>query len=464
MPEHKGLMKEKGTPESLLFVISRSLVRTFIITMGVSMLLWFLYAVYYTLETVKKDSLSIQGVIHTALTDALWEMDNERLTEQAEALFHNWNLSFLKLENEEGHPLFEKQRNGASSVSPKQITVVPLSRQGYPLGTVSYGFDYSLVCISVFKGIVFFGLGGVLVLLITLYTLRKRLFLELQKPLDELKALIATYAHLLSEDRASPQERDKHIILYNQVPAPLYKEFKELYELLANLKNTILTQLRQLEEAHRERELLLREVNHRVFNNLQLLGAILNQQAEVHRVRCSEEYRVFDKVIQRIEVLAEAYNQLWESNHVNGVEMAQYLRRIVGFVQQEEISPKIQIHTALSAMVFPLDVALACGLICYELLTNALFHAYEQKMGAVWLSLKMEGPLISFSVRDEGKGCPYPFDRPPDGTVGFRFVRVLADQIRATLVQRKDTVGCHVELTFPRDVVENSFKEPLYSI
>lgn len=457
-------MKEKESSLSLLVVISRSLVRTFAVTMAIILLLWSFFAVFYTLETVKKDSLAVQGVVHTTLTDAIWEMDNERLTEQAEALFYNWNLSFLRIENEEGYPLFEKQRNGSITASPKNVTVIPLSRQGYPLGTVSYSVDHSFVCASVFKGILFFGLGGVLVLLITLYTLRKRLFIELQKPLDELKALIATYAHLLSEDRASPQERNKHIMLYNQVPAPLYKEFEELYTLLANLKNTILTQLRQLEEAHQERELLLREINHRVFNNLQLLGAILNQQAEVQRVRCAEEYRVFDKVIQRIEVLAEAYNQLWESKHVNGVEMAQYLERIVSFVQQVGDSPDIQIHTALSAMIFPLDVALACGLICYELLSNALSHAYEKQKGAVWLSLKMEGPLVSFSVRDEGKGCLYSFDMPPEGTLGFRFVRVLADQILATLVQRKDTVGCHVELTFPRDVVENSFKEPLYSI
>ncbi|MCX7949780.1 MAG: hypothetical protein N2509_06665, partial [Treponemataceae bacterium] len=61
-------MKEKESSLSLLVVISRSLVRTFAVTMAIILLLWSFFAVFYTLETVKKDSLAVQGVVHTTLT------------------------------------------------------------------------------------------------------------------------------------------------------------------------------------------------------------------------------------------------------------------------------------------------------------------------------------------------------------------------------------------------------------
>ncbi|MCX7655880.1 MAG: hypothetical protein N2Z76_05090 [Treponemataceae bacterium] len=457
------MKQKKQGPTSLLRVISRSLVRTFVIAMGCILLLWTLFAILYTIETVRKDSLAVQGIVLTTLTDAIWEMDTERLYEQASALFYNWKLVALKITDEEDRVLFEKYRNDMIVPLPQGKESISLSRQGYALGTVSYVFDYSAISFTVVKGILFFGLGGILVLIMSLCTLRRRLLIELQKPLRELKSLVATYSTLLSEENSNAQERDHHLLLYDQVAAPMYIEFEELYGLLANLKNTIFRQIRQLEDAHREREILLREINHRVLNNLQILVSMLNQQIEANQKRHEGSSLSLKKVIQRIEVLAEAYNQLWEAKHLNGVEMAQYLERIVGVVQQLEQAASIQIHRSFVSMVFPLDFALACGLICYELLINALLHAYDKETGDVWVSLEMEDMAVSLSVYDKGRGCSYPLEQPPEGTLGFRFIQVLAQQIHGSL-SKKEENGCHIVLTLSRHTIESAFKGSFYSI
>ena len=195
------------------------------------------------------------------------------------------------------------------------------------------------------------------------------------------------------------------------------------------------TARKQIEEernaAHEKHRLLLRELNHRVKNHLQMITAMLALQAasrEDAAVRLD-----FEKAIQRINTLAELHTRLYRDDAFDAIDMWAYLTDICDGLRGAVLpESRIVLVCKAAAIRLTIDQAVPIGLIVSEVGTNAVKYVLTTTAPAVILSLGPEGERAVLSVSDDGAGLLSATERPGHG-IGLEMVEGLARQIGATL-------------------------------
>jgi two-component sensor histidine kinase len=186
---------------------------------------------------------------------------------------------------------------------------------------------------------------------------------------------------------------------------------------------------RALQAAIEHQRVLVKEINHRVKNSLQLVASVLNLQARDDPGLAPR----LQKASSRIMVIGRAHDRLYRSPQVEKVELAGYLSDICHDLSK--IAPNCQISFDASGELFlDTDQAVALALIVSELVTNAAKHAYPNGTGGqIWVCLAhTQGKVARVSVRDEGVGLPTNFDIDSRVGLGMRLTRALAKQSGAT--------------------------------
>jgi PAS domain S-box-containing protein len=205
----------------------------------------------------------------------------------------------------------------------------------------------------------------------------------------------------------------------------------------------------RLEESLREKEILLREIHHRVKNNLQVIASLLALQASVapegvvrHELEESQT---------RIQSMALVHELLYESKDLASIDLGGYIRGLVDrlvrtFRPTEGISVSIEIPDGIH---LDIDSDVACGLVVNELVSNALRHAFPRgRHGRVAISVERgEGRGLVLVVSDDGVGLPAGFDLGAVRTLGLQVVGSLAKQLRGALVVSREH-GTSFRLSF----------------
>jgi two-component system, sensor histidine kinase PdtaS len=196
-----------------------------------------------------------------------------------------------------------------------------------------------------------------------------------------------------------------------------------------------------------EKNVLLKEIHHRVKDNLQLISSLLYLQAE--RAADPGARAVLEDSRDRVRSIALIHETLYESADVSRVDFVRYVRRLVGGLSRSygHLRGRVNVTVASSPVWLDVGTALPCGLILSELATNALRHAFpDNRTGSVRLALETSGEdRYRLSVTDDGVGMPPSASAEP--TLGWTLVRKLAQQLDAELVVRVSSGTC-VELTF----------------
>ncbi|TVR51217.1 MAG: PAS domain S-box protein [Spirochaetaceae bacterium] len=184
-----------------------------------------------------------------------------------------------------------------------------------------------------------------------------------------------------------------------------------------------------------EKELLLKEVHHRVKNNVAAVEGLLRQQADS---ASSEEVRgALYVAAGRVRGLSELYQKLLVSGDHREIPVKEYLSDLIGAILR--VFPErtsVGVNTDISD--FPVDpkTAVALGIILNELMTNAFKYAFVgRETGRISIGLTREGGDVTFTVKDDGVGFPAGFDpdEPPAGAgFGLTLVTMLAEQLRGT--------------------------------
>jgi len=204
-----------------------------------------------------------------------------------------------------------------------------------------------------------------------------------------------------------------------------------------------------------EKELLLREVHHRVKNNMQVISSLLAMQSSE-----TSDAGTLDKLAQsqnRIRSMALIHDQLHRSTHLANIDVRQYLQLLTehlrrSFGQGEAVEVKLRVED----LPLDMDQSLACGLIVTELMTNSLKHAFRgRERGIVRVSLTRNGDdACLLSVSDDGAG-----NRAPDvdraTTLGLSLVRTLARQLRGR-IEVESKGGAVVRIHFPLRAAQGS--------
>jgi PAS domain S-box-containing protein len=199
------------------------------------------------------------------------------------------------------------------------------------------------------------------------------------------------------------------------------------------------TERRRADEALRasvkEKQALLKEVHHRVRNNLQVISSFLS--LESNRIDHHGTRAVLKDMQNRIMSMAVLHETLYRSQTFARVDMAEYLRKLTNQLTRSLLSRRsgITVHLGLEAVSLELDQSIPCGLILNELVSNALKHAFpESRSGGVWVDLQQaqEG-RCRLRVRDDGVGLPTDFETRRGGSLGLQVVADLARQLNGSL-------------------------------
>jgi two-component sensor histidine kinase len=206
----------------------------------------------------------------------------------------------------------------------------------------------------------------------------------------------------------------------------------------------------QLRAALREKDLLLREVAHRVKNNLQVISSLLHLQADT--IDDPRLGTLFRESQARLHSMALVHDLLQQAENVSRINLAHYAARLTDeLARTYAIDPaRITLETTLEDVWVGLDTATPCGLLLHELLSNCFKHAFPGKRaGRVRVALRAtEGQTLMLQVGDTGCGFPEDLDFRATESLGLQLVCALADQLQGTIALER-AEGTHVTVRFP---------------
>jgi PAS domain S-box-containing protein len=203
------------------------------------------------------------------------------------------------------------------------------------------------------------------------------------------------------------------------------------------------------EAALHQRELLLKELNHRVKNNLQMVSSLLSLQAS--RMSDTAAKEQFRKAMDRVQAVGDIHARLYQGDHLGQIEFDEYLKDLCARLRESMLDNKsISIEVDAEPVTLDLDRAIPLGLIVNELVTNSIKHAFPNGgIGRVSVQLRREhgGEVLRLSITDNGRGFVQKNGDARPG-LGMRLVDGLMLQIGGT-IERPEGAGARYEIRVP---------------
>jgi two-component system, sensor histidine kinase PdtaS len=189
----------------------------------------------------------------------------------------------------------------------------------------------------------------------------------------------------------------------------------------------------QMQASLQEKEVLLREVHHRVKNNLQVIASLLNLQADL----IPDEHTrglLFDTQA-RVRSMALIHDKFSRSTSLSQINLGDYLRELVAELFRAYRPPSVQYDLDAEPISVNIDTAIPCGLIASELISNCLKHAFpEGRSGRVRVTLETVAPAVyAMLVQDDGVGVPENFAAIRGESLGLQLIDTLARQLGTSL-------------------------------
>ena len=193
--------------------------------------------------------------------------------------------------------------------------------------------------------------------------------------------------------------------------------------------------------------LLLREMHHRVKNNLQIISSLLNLQA----ARQSEDVRsLFIETNARIRSIALVHEHLNLGDDFTALDLGRYLTALTSGLQQTYGAHRAAITVRAPASAILIDVAIPCGLIVNELVSNALKHAFPtERTGTICVAVSEHSDSFMLEVTDDGIGMPVDIDTRRASTMGLQLMRTLAHQLGGDITFHCEG-GTTARIVFPK--------------
>ncbi|WP_442949905.1 PAS domain S-box protein [Nostoc sp.] len=185
----------------------------------------------------------------------------------------------------------------------------------------------------------------------------------------------------------------------------------------------------KLKTALAEKEVLLKEVHHRVKNNLQIVSSLLQLQSQT--LKDPEIIKVLRESQNRIESISLIHKNLYTSANIGQIDVADYISNLAAsLLISYQICPgKISLETDIDSVSLNVDQGIACGLVINELISNALKHAFpNQQVGTISIALHNVGNSIEMTIRDDGIGLPDNLDWRNTDSLGLSLVHDLVTE------------------------------------
>jgi len=245
-----------------------------------------------------------------------------------------------------------------------------------------------------------------------------------------------------------------------KIPEPAGRELRELTDAFNemsqklrisrdHLEVRVEERTRELNSSNEQKETLLKEIHHRVKNNLQVVSSLLGMQSSY--VQDEKAREIFQESIDRVRIMASIHTQLYQSQDMTWVNFGTFIRDLVGNLRQSYVrgDAPVEINVDADEMYLGIDQSIPCGLILNELIANALKHAFpEGTRGLINVSMKRDGEQIILKVGDNGIGLPQSIDISSTQAMGLQLVNILVRQINGKIEVQVDD-GTTFSITFP---------------
>ncbi len=227
---------------------------------------------------------------------------------------------------------------------------------------------------------------------------------------------------------APPQKIEKYIQNHKNskqtISVPTFLERKKIEE--------------KLKTSLSEKEFLIKEIHHRVKNNLQIISSLLNLQANtIEDKKAKEKYR---ESISRVKSMALIHELLYQTNNLSNIKASEYLNELVKFISETyNLNKKIKVELNIDPHLKRIDMnkAIPCGLLANELLSNAFKYAFGNKSGGkIKIGFKLlqnQTEHFQLSVSDNGKGISKKIDLVNPKTLGLQLINSLVNQLDGKL-------------------------------
>jgi PAS domain S-box-containing protein len=229
---------------------------------------------------------------------------------------------------------------------------------------------------------------------------------------------------------------------------PLYDQ-KLMILTVQDITERIKTETK-LQNSLREKEILLREIHHRVKNNMQTITSLLDLQAE--SIKDPESRKALKSSQSRIRSMALIHERLYKSENLERIKAREYIQHLIEYLEgtYQTSSTNIEINTDVENLYLNLDTAIPCGLIINELVSNCMKYAFNKNLnGKVLVSLqKRRGENLILKVTDNGSGISKAVDPLNSPSLGLQLVNLLTKQIKGDL-GIDSTNGTSISISFP---------------
>ncbi len=194
----------------------------------------------------------------------------------------------------------------------------------------------------------------------------------------------------------------------------------------------------KLRESLHEKEILLKEVHHRVKNNLQIISSLLNLQAL--KIKDENTVKQFQSSRNRIYTMALIHEKLYQTGNFSRVDLIDYIEELIVYLSQTYSvnHERITFSVKGSGINLNINQAIPCGMIINEIITNALKHAFPESFtnkGLIEIIMNIKEDRLEISISDNGIGFPDDFDMQKAKSLGFQLIRnIISHQLKGNLV------------------------------
>jgi PAS domain S-box-containing protein len=267
-------------------------------------------------------------------------------------------------------------------------------------------------------------------------------------------------AHL-SALKGNPQQYDYKILnkngqrIYYQVfldPIVLPdKTINEVVYIAHDISEKMSAQF-EIYNSLKEKEVLLKEVHHRVKNNLQVISSILNLQRSY--ISNPETDDVFKEIQNRIKSMSFIHESLYTTQDFAALNFEEYLKNLIQNLQysyQKEANA-VSVEILAESVQLSLDQSIPCGLIINELVSNAFKYAFEgRKKGKLVVTMKEKAKFVELTVVDDGIGFPQKLDFARTDTLGLQLVTSLVEQLDGSIIKQNKLSGTGFLIRFKKN-------------
>lgn len=194
--------------------------------------------------------------------------------------------------------------------------------------------------------------------------------------------------------------------------------------------------LQKLQKSLDERDILLKEVHHRVKNNLQIISSIINLKLGDLPAGGSAEWELFHDIENRIASMALIHEQLYNSASFTAISMPLYIERLVETIRASfsTVAAGVDVKLDCGELTLDIDMAIPLGLILNELITNSFKHAFSSRGGRLSIDFHRRGDGYRLELSDDGAGAPADPGLTESRGLGITLIRHLSAQLNGTVV------------------------------